>query len=93
VTIPSGCKASLTFYLHIDTAETTTSTAYDKLTVTAGPTTLATYSNLNKATGYVLKTFDVSSLAGTTATIKFSGVEDSSLQTSFVVDDTALTTS
>ncbi|MDX6347188.1 MAG: zinc metalloprotease ZmpA, partial [Streptomyces sp.] len=56
-------------------------------------TTLATYSNLNKATGYVLKTFDVSSLAGTTATIKFSGVEDSSLQTSFVIDDTALTTS
>jgi hypothetical protein len=93
VTIPSGCKASLTFYLHIDTAETTTSTAYDKLTVTAGSTTLATYSNLNKATGYVLKTFDVSSLAGTTATIKFSGVEDTSLQTSFVIDDTALTTS
>ncbi|MCW2872340.1 MAG: zmp5, partial [Streptomyces oryziradicis] len=41
----------------------------------------------------VLKTFDLSSLAGTTATIKFSGVEDSSLQTSFVIDDTALTTS
>ncbi|TJZ98907.1 hypothetical protein FCI23_47710 [Actinacidiphila oryziradicis] len=93
VTIPSGCKASLTFYVHIDTAETTTSTAYDKLTVTAGSTTLASYSNLNAATGYVLKTFDLSSLAGTTATIKFSGVEDSSLQTSFVIDDTALTTS
>jgi Zn-dependent metalloprotease len=93
VAIPSGCKASLTFYVHIDTAETTTSTAYDKLTVTAGSTTLASYSNLNAATGYVLKTFDLSSLAGTTATIKFSGVEDSSLQTSFVIDDTALTTS
>jgi hypothetical protein len=93
VAIPSGCKASLTFYIHIDTAETSTSTAYDKLTVTAGSTTLATYSNLNAATGYVLKTFDVSSLAGTTAAIKFSGVEDSSLQTSFVIDDTALTTS
>ncbi|MEU1498012.1 M4 family metallopeptidase [Streptomyces sp. NPDC005732] len=93
VTIPAGCKASLTFYLHIDTAETTTSTAYDKLTVTAGSTTLATYSNLNKATGYAQKTFDLSSFAGTTVTLKFSGVEDSSLQTSFVVDDTALTTS
>ncbi|MEU1498110.1 putative Ig domain-containing protein [Streptomyces sp. NPDC005732] len=93
VTIPAGCKASLTFYLHIDTAETTTSTAYDKLTVTAGSTTLATYSNLNKATGYAQKTLDLSSLAGTTVTLKFSGVEDSSLQTSFVVDDTALTTS
>ncbi|PBC94442.1 griselysin [Streptomyces sp. Ag82_O1-15] len=93
VTIPSGCKASFTFYLHIDSAETTTSTAYDKLTVTAGTTTLATYSNLNKATGYTQKTFDLSSFAGTTVTLKFSGVEDSSLQTSFVVDDTAVTTS
>ncbi|MEU5483964.1 M4 family metallopeptidase [Streptomyces mirabilis] len=93
VTIPSGCKASFTFYLHIDTAETTTSTAYDKLTVTAGTTTLASYSNLNKATGYTQKTFDLSSFAGTTVALKFSGVEDSSLQTSFVVDDTAVTTS
>lgn len=93
VTIPSGCTASLSFYLHIDTAETTTSTAYDKLTVKAGSTTLATYSNLNKNTGYALKTFDVSSLAGQTVTISFSGSEDSSLQTSFVVDDTALNVS
>ncbi|MFD7790744.1 putative Ig domain-containing protein [Streptomyces sp. NPDC059759] len=92
VTVPAGCKATLTFYLHIDTAETTTSTAYDKLTVTAGSTTLATYSNLNKATGYAQKTFDLSSFAGSSVTLKFSGVEDSSQQTSFVVDDTALTT-
>jgi len=93
VTIPSGCTASLSFYLHVDTAETTTTTAYDKLTVKAGTTTLATYSNLNKNTGYALKTFDVSSLAGQTVTISFSGSEDSSLQTSFVVDDTALNVS
>ncbi|MGJ5752437.1 immune inhibitor A peptidase M6 [Streptomyces puniciscabiei] len=93
VTIPAGCKATLTFYLHIDTAETTTSTQYDKLTVTAGSTTLATYSNLNHNSGYAQKTFDLSSLAGQTVTLKFNGVEDSSLQTSFVVDDTALTTS
>ncbi|MFE2882258.1 putative Ig domain-containing protein [Streptomyces sp. NPDC059272] len=93
VTVPSGCKATFTFYLHIDTAETTTSTAYDKLTVTAGSTTLATYSNLNKATGYAQKSFDLSSFAGSTVTLKFSGVEDSSLQTSFVLDDTAVTIS
>ncbi|GGS53283.1 M4 family metallopeptidase [Streptomyces cinerochromogenes] len=91
VTIPAGCKATLTFYLHIDTAETG-STAYDKLTVTAGSKTLATYSNVNAASGYTQKTFDLSSLAGSTVTLKFNGVEDSSLQTSFVVDDTALTT-
>jgi Putative Ig domain len=90
VTIPAGCHATLSFYLHIDSAETTTSTAYDKLTVKAGSTTLATYSNLNKASGYTLRSFDVSSLAGQTVTISFSGSEDSSLQTSFVLDDTAL---
>ncbi|MFF8988426.1 putative Ig domain-containing protein [Streptomyces sp. NPDC014983] len=93
VTIPAGCKATLSFYLHIDTAETTTSSAYDKLTVTAGSTTLASYSNLNANSGYALKTFDLSSLAGQTVTLKFNGVEDSSLQTSFVLDDTSLTTS
>lgn len=93
VSIPAGCSATLTFYLHIDSAETTTSTAYDKLVVKAGTTTLATYSNLNKATGYALKSVNVSSLAGQTVSISFTGTEDSSLQTSFVVDDTALTLS
>ncbi|MEV5983439.1 putative Ig domain-containing protein [Streptomyces sp. NPDC052051] len=93
VTIPSGCKATLSFYLHIDTAESTTGSAYDKLTVTAGSTTLATYSNLNAASGYSQKTLDLSSFAGSTVTLKFSGAEDSILQTSFVIDDTAVTTS
>ncbi|HEX4726731.1 MAG TPA: M4 family metallopeptidase [Jatrophihabitans sp.] len=91
VTIPAGCTATFTFYLHIDTAETTTGTAYDKLTVKAGSTTLATYSNLNHNTGYALKTFTIA--AGATITISFSATEDSSLQTSFVVDDTAVTLS
>ena len=94
VTIPSGCTtATLSFYLHIDTAETTTATAYDKLTVQLGGTTLATYSNLNKNTGYVQKSFNVASFAGQTVTLKLTGAEDSSLQTSFVVDDTALNVS
>ncbi|MFJ8687418.1 M4 family metallopeptidase [Micromonospora wenchangensis] len=92
VTIPAGCRATLSFWLHIDTAESG-STAYDKLTVKAGSTTLATYSNVNAASGYAQRSFDVSALAGSTVTISFSGVEDSSLQTSFVVDDTALTLS
>jgi Zn-dependent metalloprotease len=90
VTIPAGCGATLSFYLHIDSAETTTSVAYDKLTVKIGSTTLATYSNLNKASGYQLRSFNVSSFAGQTVTVSFTGTEDSSLQTSFVIDDTAL---
>jgi len=93
VTIPAGCNATLSFYLHVDTDETTTSTAYDKLTVKAGSTTLATYSNLNHNSGYALKSFNVSSLAGQTVTVSFSGTEGNQLQTSFVIDDTALTLS
>ncbi|MDJ0347113.1 M1 family aminopeptidase [Streptomyces sp. H10-C2] len=94
VTVPSGCStATLTFWLHIDTTETTSSTAYDKLTAKIGSTTLATYSNLNKNTGYVQKSFDVSAFAGQTVALAFTGTEDSSLQTSFVVDDVALNTS
>ncbi|GAA0695981.1 PKD domain-containing protein [Dyella marensis] len=97
VAIPSGkTSATLTFYLHIDTAETTTTTAYDKLTVqvlnSSGTVlkTLATYSNLNKASGYTQRSFDLSAYIGQTVTIKFTGTEDSSLQTSFVLDDVNL---
>ena len=94
VTIPSGCTTySFSFWLHIDTAETTTTTAYDKLTVAVGTTTLATYSNLNKNTGYAQKSFNLAAYAGQTVTLKFTATEDSSLQTSFVVDDTAVNVS
>ncbi|MFG3280596.1 M1 family aminopeptidase [Streptomyces sp. NPDC048111] len=94
VAIPSGCStATLTYWLHIDTTETTTSTAYDKLTAKLGSTTLATYSNLDKNTGYVQKTVDVSGFAGQTVNLAFTGTEDSSLKTSFVLDDIALNTS
>ncbi|MFJ8442643.1 putative Ig domain-containing protein [Kitasatospora griseola] len=92
VTVPAGCKATFSFWLHIDTAETGT-TAYDKLTVQANSTTLATYSNVNAATGYVQKSFDLSAYAGQSVTLKFTGTEDASLQTSFVIDDTALNVS
>jgi subtilase family serine protease len=94
VTIPTGCSTyTLSFWLHIDTSETTMSIAYDKLTVTLGSSTLATYSNLNKASGYQQRSFNVSGFAGQTVTLTFKGVEDSSLQTSFVIDDTALNVS
>jgi len=94
VTIPAGMtSATLTFWLHIDTAETG-STAYDKLSVQVvnGSTTstLATYSNVNAASGYVQKTISLNAYIGKTVTIKFAGTEDSSLQTSFVLDDVAL---
>lgn len=97
VAIPStATTATLTFYLKIDTAETTTTTAFDTLKVQIRNSsntvlaTLATYSNLNKSSGYLLKTFDVSAYRGQTIRVYFLGVEDGSLQTSFVIDDTAL---
>ncbi|MFE4623061.1 hydrolase [Streptomyces mirabilis] len=99
VTIPSGCAATLNFYLHVDTAETTTTTAYDTLKAqvlnSSGTvlSTLATYSNLNAASGYTLRSFDLSGYAGQTVTVKFTGTEGSTLQTSFVLDDTALNVS
>lgn len=92
VSIPSGCKATLKFWLAIDSAEGT-SYAYDKLTAKVGSTTLATYSNRNKGGGYIERSFDLSAYAGQTVTLTFTAVEDYSLQTSFLVDDTSLTLS
>jgi hypothetical protein len=97
VTIPANATAgTLTFWLHIDTAETSTTTAFDTMTVqilnSSGTvlSTLATYSNLNAAAGYQQKSFDVSSFKGQTIQVFMKGVEDSTLQTSFVVDDVSL---
>jgi subtilase family serine protease len=90
--ITAGCRATLSFYLRIDSAETSTTT-YDKLTVKAGTTTLATYSNVNKAAGYVMRSFDVSAFAGQNVAFSFTSVENSSRQSSFVIDDASLTLS
>lgn len=98
VTIPSTITtATLTFWLHIDTAETTTTTAFDTLNVqvlnSAGTSvlaTLGTFSNLNHATGYQQHSFSVAQFKGQTVRIRFTGTEDASLQTSFVIDDVSL---
>jgi hypothetical protein len=89
-------SANLTFWLHIDTAETTTTTVYDTLKVqirnSSGTVlaTLATYSNLDAATGYVQKSFNLIAYKGQTIQVYLVGAEDSQKQTSFVVDDFAL---
>jgi hypothetical protein len=41
--------------------------------------------------GYSQQTFDLSTYRGQTVTLKFTGSEDYTRQTSFVIDDTALT--
>ncbi len=97
VTIPAAATAAtLTFWLHIDTAETSTTTAFDTMTVqirnSSGTvlSTLATYSNLNHNTGYSQKSFNLLSFKGQTIQILFTGAEDFTLQTSFVLDDVNL---
>jgi subtilisin family serine protease len=99
VTIPaSATTVTLSFWLKINTAETTTVTPFDTLQVQVRNSsntvlsTLGTFSNLNKTTGYVLRTFDLTAFKGQTIRIYFLGQEDSSLQTSFVIDDTSCTT-
>jgi Zn-dependent metalloprotease len=96
VTIPStATAATLSFALHIDTAETG-STVYDKMVVTvknsSGTTlgTLATYNNTMPASGYQIRTFNLLPYKGQTVRIHFNMTEDYSLQTSFVVDKVSL---
>ena len=94
VIIPStATQVTLSFWLHIDTLETSTTKANDTLKLQlrnssgAVLTTLATYSNLNAATGYTQVSFDLAAYKGQTIQIYLIGVENSNLKTSFVVDD------
>ena len=97
VVIPGGkTSATLSFYLHVDSADIS-NTAYDKLRVQVTTSTgallatLATYSNLDRASGYTQRNLNMSSYIGQTVNIKFIGIENATLQTSFVLDDVTLT--
>jgi hypothetical protein len=99
VTIPaSAATANFSFWMHIDTAETS-AIACDVLWLQvisssgAPLQTLAEYSNLDAAAGYVQYFFSLNRYIGQTVTLRFTSVEDSSLQTSFVIDDTTLAVS
>ena len=100
VTIPaSASAASVQFWYRIVTQETTSSTVYDQMTVTlvnpatgAVLTTLATFSNLNSTSGWVLSNaYDVSAYRGQTVRLRFVAVTDFSNITNCFVDDVALT--
>jgi Zn-dependent metalloprotease len=85
-TIPANCSATLNYYLWIDSDEGTT-TAYDKLTLTANGQTLTSFSNQNAGSAYVLRSVSLAAYAGQSVTLKWTGTEDASLQTSFLIDD------
>jgi hypothetical protein len=99
VAIPSTATAAkLCYWLRITTAETTTTTQFDRLQVQLRNSantvlsTLGTFSNLNAGafSAYSQVCHNVGSFAGQTVRVFFNGTEDSSLQTSFFVDDTSL---
>lgn len=98
VAIPStATTATLSFWLKVSSSETTTTTAFDTLKVQVRSTTgsvlgtLATYSNLNKGTTFVQRSFDISAYKGQTVRIFFEGIEGSQVATSFVIDDVTVT--
>lgn len=97
VSLPATAStATLSFWLRVASDETTTTQAYDTLQVqirnSSGTvlSTLATYSNLNKGSTYVNKSFDVSAYKGQTIRVYFLGKEGSVTATSFLVDDVSL---
>jgi endoglucanase len=102
VALPSGCTAAtLSFWLHVDTTESTSTGKPDTFTVqllnSSGSVlaTLGIFSNLDAASGYTQHSYDVSSYLGQTVTLKFTGAETDTDggTTSFVDDDNALNVS
>jgi Bacterial Ig domain len=98
IAIPSSATTvTLSFWLRVESAETSTTTAFDTLKVqlrsTTGAvlTTLATYSNLNKGAAFVQRTFDIAPYKGQTVRVYFEGVEGARVATSFIIDDVTVT--
>lgn len=96
IVIPSdACTAALTVYVRVSSKETTTA-ANDTMKVqvlnSSGQLlkTLKTYSNANKSSSYAKKSFDLIAYKGQTISIRFLGKENSSLKTTFLVDDSGV---
>ena len=97
ISVPSSATTvTLGFWLRVASNETTTTNAFDVLRVQVRDTsnkvlgTLGTFSNLNKGTSYIERSFDVSAYRGQTVRIYFEGVEGSTVQTSFLIDDVSV---
>ena len=93
VAIPANASpVNLSFALHVETKETSTGVARDTFAVQVRNSsgamlkTLATYSNLNAATGYKVYSFDLAEYKGQTIQLYFLGTEDGALSTGFILD-------
>jgi len=99
VAIPTTATGTLTFWLNVTSSETSTTKQYDKLFAEVRNTsgtllaTLATYSNLNKvasATTYSQKSLNLAAYKGQTVRVQFRSTMDTSVTTTFRVDDVSL---
>jgi hypothetical protein len=97
ISIPADATAvTFSFWVNISTSEITTTIPFDQLQVQvldgsgALLQTLATYSNLNATGTYVQHSFNLLAYKGQTIRVQLYGTEDSSVATSFFIDDTAV---
>lgn len=95
ITVPNSSTTKLRFWVLINTDES--GGVWDTLKVQvvsgSGTSTLATYSNADANNTYTRKTLDLSPWAGQSVALKFLGEEDILTQTSFLIDDVAVTPS
>ncbi len=94
--LPSVKKATLSFWLRIETDEDSSTKKNDKLYVQIENNngqllkTLKTYSNLDMSDDYIQQVFDLSEYIGQSIQVFLKVVEDKGKATSFMVDDFAL---
>ena len=97
LTLPADiCSAQLNFWLRVETNEPATAPVRDKLKLTVRKPsgtimkTLATYSNQDSSATYALQSFDLTAFRGKTIRLQWTGSENGSGATRFLIDDTEL---
>ena len=98
VTVPVDAQTvTLTFWLSVATAETTSTDRYDEMNLEIQDASgailqgVVTYSNLDATAGYEKRTFVLTHFKGQTIVLAFTAIEDSSLETSWLLDDLTIT--
>jgi len=89
ITLPAGSAPVLTFWTYVATQETGT-TAYDKVVAKVNGTAVATVSNANAKGAWFQSTVNLATYAGQTISLQFAESNDSTLPTSFWLDDVSV---
>jgi hypothetical protein len=94
--LPPTAPANLTFWVNIQSAETTTTAQNDRFFIEVRDTsnvllgTIGTFSNLDESAGYVQKSFSLAAFRGQAIRLFFRHSNDGSLNTRFLLDDVSL---